>query len=126
LKASTIAFFAVFLFIFQITAGVLVTLALGTEEFIRWLAVQYIADTIVSACVFAYMTWIYSTKPYVMAISVGFLAALLGALSSALLTGNFSWWHPASLVLDIPALLVAVLLGVGLGAKYKHRNSTNV
>jgi hypothetical protein len=126
MKASRIALFAVLLFIFQITAGALVTLVLGAEEPSSLVVAQYIANAVVSICVFAYMSWAYPTKPYLMAILVGSLAALFGVLSSALLIGDLSWWEPATLVLDIPALLVAVLLGVSLGAKYKRRGSANV
>ncbi len=126
MKASRITLFAVLLFIFQVTAGVLVTLMLDAEEPGSLIVAQYIANAVVSICVFVYVPWTYPTKPYLVAALIGSLAALFGVLSSALLIGDLSWWEPATLVLDIPALLIAVLIGVRLGAKYKPRRSLNV
>ena len=126
MKVSRIAFFAALLFVLQVTAGALVTLVLGHEDLSSLVVPQYITTAVVSICVFAYMSWAYPTKPYLMAFLVGFLAALFGVLSSALLIGDSSWWDPATLVLDIPALLVAVLLGVSLGAWYKRRDVANL
>jgi len=47
-------------------------------------------------------------------------------LSSAFLVGNMSRLEPVLLVADILALLIAVTLGVSLGAMLRRRGSTNV
>ena len=81
----------------------------------------YIAGTVVSIGVFAYMSWAYPTRPYLNALAVSFLAALFGVLSMTLLYGDLSWWRPVSLVLDIPELLVSVLLGTIFGTSLRRR-----
>ena len=126
MKVSRIAFFAALLFVLQVTAGTVVTMVLGFEDLSSLVVPQYIANTVVSICVFAYMSWAFHTKPYLMALLVGFLAALFGVISSALLIGDLSWWDPSNLVLDIPALLVAVLLGTSLGARFHRRGVANL
>jgi len=125
MKASRIALFAIVLFILQVAAGALTTLAVGVDDIEVLTVTQFITGVVVSICVFGYMSWAHPTKPYLTALIVGVLATLFGALSSAFLVGDMSWLKPVLLVADILALLVAVMLGVSLGIMLRRRGSTN-
>ena len=126
MNTSRIVLFAILLLVLQVAAGALVTLALGVEEIERLMVGEYIVGAVVSICVFAYMAWADPTKPYLSAFSVGVLAALIGAVSSTLIVGDMSRWHPATLILDIPVLLVAVVLGASVGVMLNRRNAADL
>ncbi len=103
----------------------MVTLIVGAEEFRNLLVMQFIAGVVISICVFTYMSWTRPAKPYFSAFVVGILAILLGVFSSALLIGDLSRWDPVSLIPGVLTLLVAVPLGVSLGAILKRRGTAD-
>lgn len=126
MKVSRIVFFALVLFVLQAATGALVTLKFGVATSSSEVLGGYIAGTVVSIFVFAYMSWVYPIKPYMNAFAVSFLAALFGAFVTTLLVGDMSWWHPTTLVFDIPELLMSVLLGTSLGASLRRRRAANL
>lgn len=122
MHASRVALFAVLLFVLQTGVGALVIRAVGIEEIGRLLVAQSIVGTAVSICVFTYMSWAYPSKPFLSAFAVGVSAYLLGYLTSALIARKILW-DPAILIFDAPLFLLALVVGVGLGAKLRQRRS---
>lgn len=125
MKTSKIAFFAVLLFILQTAAVTACVLATGAEETGRLAVVEYIANAVISICMFAYISCIHPTRPYLTSLIVGALAAILNVLFFVILIGDISWWNPVTLVFDVSFLLATVLLGVALGSMYRRRCVAN-
>lgn len=126
MKPLRIAFFAVLLFLLQVAVGASVTVAVGVEDLDELVTIQFIVGTLVSICVFARMAWSNSTRPYLSAFMVGILATLLGAISLSLVIGDISWWNPTVQVVDIAAMLIAVIVGASLGIKLKRWRSADL
>lgn len=123
MQVLRIALFAILLFILNVAVGALIVKFRGPPMSGIDFATQYSIGIVVSACVFAYMSWTSSTRPYASALLAGILSAVLGVLGTAIVAGDMSRWNPVTLIFDLPALLVAVLLGVSLGLKYQQRRA---
>lgn len=124
MNATRIVFFAFVLFIFQVASGAITTLAAGTDEIGILMVSQLIAGVVISVCVFGYISWANTSRPYLTALIVGVLAILFGALGTTFVVGNLSWSEPILLIVDTLAMLVAVVLGVSLGLMLRRRSST--
>ncbi len=124
MNASRIVFFALVLFVFQVALGAITTLVIGADEIGVLTVTQLISGIAISVCVFAYMSWVNPSRPYLTALIVGVLAMLIGVIATTFVVGNLSWSEPILLVVDILALLVAIVLGVGLGVMLRRRSST--
>ncbi len=124
MNAMRIVFFAFVLCIFQVASGAIATLAVGAEDIGVLTVTQLTTGVAISVCVFGYMSWANPSRPYLTALIVGVLAMLFGVLATTFVVGNMSWSEPILLVVDILALLVAIVLGVSLGVMLRRRGST--
>ena len=122
MQALRIALFAALLFILNVAVGTLIIVFRGPPMSAPDFAIYYSISIATSMCVFAYMSWSGTTKPYVSAFAAGVLSAGFSGLGTAIVAGSMSWWNPATLVFDVPALLIAVILGVSLGLRYRQRS----
>ena len=116
MKILKIGLFALILFLLNVVASALVTVAFGAPNSSGDLATVYVIGFVISVCVFSYMSMTNPIKPYLTAFVVGLLAMFLNVAAAALVAGEV-FWEPINLVLDIPALIVAVLVGVSIGSK---------
>jgi hypothetical protein len=123
MKPTKIVFFAILLFILHVAAGALTTLAVGVNEIGFLTITQFVTGVVISVCVFGYMSWSHSTKPYLTAFTVGVLSMLFGILFSMLLFGSLSLLAPVLLVADFLAMALSVVLGVNLGVMLRRRGS---
>ena len=124
MSASRIVFFAIVLFILQVAGGTITTLTVGADEIGILTVTQLITGIVISVCVFGYISWANPSRPYLTALIVGVLAMLIGAIATTFVVGNMSWSEPILLIVDILALLIAVVLGVSLGVMLRRRSST--
>ena len=121
MKVTRIALYAVLLFLLQIGAAALLTTVIGPNmATMDDILMRYGFATFVAIGLFALMTWACSTRPYASAFLVGLLATALGIFGTSFVLG-YVYWDPASLMFDVPVLLIAVLIGVQLGLWSKQR-----
>lgn len=120
LLTKKIILFTILLYSLQVIASALVYLILKEGASGGYIIASHFVNIIVSTCVFFYFSWTHPVRPYLTAFIVGILAELLGVFVAAFILGKLIW-EPMTLVIDIPALMIAVIVGVSLGAKYNRQ-----
>jgi hypothetical protein len=119
---SKIILFTVLLFLLLVSASTLLTVLLGADVYGGDVFSGIIVKFVISTCIFAYMSTTNPVRPYLNAFVVGALAELLGVFGTSLLLGKLTL-ELASLVFDIPILIVAVVVGVNLGIRTRGRRN---
>ena len=122
MNISRIILLALVIFLSNVAIGAIVVLIVGSEDLVHLIAVQYAVGIVVTGCVFAYVAKVTPERPYLTALIIGVLAQLLGVAITELVGGQIVW-EPAQLLFDIPALIVALLVGVSAGKRWGRRGS---
>lgn len=126
MNVSRIAFFTIVLISLQLAAATLLTLLLLYLEITYVLnASIQVSSFVISICVFGYMSWARTARPYLTAFLIGIFNMATGAISVALFAGNMTLFNPTVLAFDLFTLLLAVLIGVSLGIAVRGRRSAN-
>lgn len=126
MNVSRIAFFTIVLISLQFAVATLLTLLLLYLDITHILyASVEISSFLVSICVFGYMSWTRTAKPYLTAFLIGILTMAIGVISFAIFFGNMTLFNPTVIAFDLFTLLFAVLIGVSLGIAVRGRHSAN-
>jgi len=120
---SRIIFFTFVLFGLRTAVGAALVLVLGVQITDTHVVGGHIAGLVISALVFACMSYCYPKRAFLYALTIGALAYILGVLATTLVVGKFLW-NPELLVFDSIEFAIAILVGVGLGTRISRLTKT--
>ena len=121
---SRIILFVLVLFVSRAALGGVLVLVLGTQITSSFIVGSHLAGLVVSALVFACMSYYYPARAYIDAVTVGASSYVLGVMATSLVAGQVLW-KPEFLVADSIEYAIAIWAGVSLGTRLSRRTAAS-
>ena len=121
---ARIALFAILLFLLLTIAFALRTMLFGAPEIGKDFALDYLITFLISASLYAYMSWKHPGRAYLIAALTGLTVFSISKASVYLLIDDLSLiFEPTTFLVDLFALFLAAGLGTKLGLMFRRRSS---
>ena len=128
MKAWQIGLYSVLLFASQLSATLLVVLAIGVEQIGRqpFSMYGYLSSGLISVAVFTYIAWKHQGAAISSSFVVGSLTVVYAWMTTYMILPNGVMLPPPKLLLDFSAMVMALFIGNFIGSRLsfrQHRDS---